>query len=533
MASLPDYVAAAKPVPLDARQAWYKNTAQTYAGIMLWFVFWQDIVSGAGTFGGSLSAGLCVALTSLVVAALFCHFLTYLVPGMLGMKTGLPLYVVGTSTYGVRGGFIMPGFLMGALQFGWLAVNAFFSCLLICLCFKVGLDDAGDVIIPGPVHGTMTVVFILFAVFMGIMGIRYVAKVATFVPLIPLAILVILLVKTAGGISSFDASQLNATNHRAAHVVVAQAQTQAEYAPAANQEAADEGAADEEAAAEEAAPAKAATPKDLVAKRPLDFVGVFLFLATYVVGFFATAGAAGADFGMNNRNASDVHWGGLVGIVGATVFAGGVGMLVVAGAYGTEGMISPENLTQLNPVKLMPDIMKGEAVMGLKPADWMLFLLAASSLAPACFPAFIAANSFRTTMPNISPWITVGSGALVAIALAVSGWAGEAVAVFAVVGASFGPICGAMMADYLLAGRQWAGPRAGFNLAGWISWAVGFYIGAVDLVVDKLVDRVPELSVLELNVPCPPMAALIVGFVLYLVLAKAGLQSRSLEMPAE
>ena len=526
MASLPAYVAAAKPVPLDARAAWYKNTAQTYAGIMLWFVFWQDIVSGVGTFGGSLSAGLCVALTGLIVAALFCHFLTYLVPGLLGMKTGLPLYVLGTSTYGVRGGFIMPGFLMGALQFGWLAVNGFFSCLLICLCFKVGLDEAGEVIIPGPVHGTMTVAFILFAVFMGIMGIQYVAKVATFVPLIPLAILVILLVKTAGGISSFDASQLNATNRRAAHFALA-APAQAENAPTADQEKADEEAPREEAANQDAA------SLDFTAKKPLDFVGVFLFLSTYVVGFFATAGAAGADFGMNNRNASDVHWGGLVGIVGATVFAGGVGMLVVAGAYGTEGMISPENMSELNPVKLMPDIMKGEAVMGLKPADWMLFLLAASSLAPACFPAFIAANSFRTTMPNVSPWITVGSGALVAIALAVSGWAGEAVAVFAVVGASFGPICGAMAADYLLSGREWAGPRAGFNLAGWISWAVGFYIGAVDLIVVKLVDKAPWLSSLELNVPCPPMAALIVGFVLYLVLAKAGLQSKSLEMPAE
>ena len=44
-----------------------------------------------------------------------------MVPAMLGMKTGLPLYVVGTSTYGVRGGLYMPGFLMGVLQFGWLA----------------------------------------------------------------------------------------------------------------------------------------------------------------------------------------------------------------------------------------------------------------------------------------------------------------------------------------------------------------------------------------------------------------------------
>ena len=45
----------------------------------------------------------------------------------MGMKTGLPLAVVGTSTYGVQGGFLLPGFFMGILQFGWLAVNAYFA----------------------------------------------------------------------------------------------------------------------------------------------------------------------------------------------------------------------------------------------------------------------------------------------------------------------------------------------------------------------------------------------------------------------
>ena len=41
--NLPSYLAAAKPNPMANRAAWYKNTAQVYAGIMLWFVFWQSI----------------------------------------------------------------------------------------------------------------------------------------------------------------------------------------------------------------------------------------------------------------------------------------------------------------------------------------------------------------------------------------------------------------------------------------------------------------------------------------------------------
>ncbi|HPP54800.1 MAG TPA: hypothetical protein PK777_17730, partial [Thermoguttaceae bacterium] len=122
---LPDYVASARPVPTDKRVPWYASTAPTYAGIMLWFVFWQDIPLGnaiapgspyAETAGGTLAQGLGIAVLGVILAGLICHFLFYLVPGLLGLRTGLPLYIVGTSTYGVQGGFLMPGFLMGVLQ---------------------------------------------------------------------------------------------------------------------------------------------------------------------------------------------------------------------------------------------------------------------------------------------------------------------------------------------------------------------------------------------------------------------------------
>ena len=52
------------------------------------------------------------------------------------MKTGLPLYIVGSSTYGTQGGFLMPGFLMGVLQFGWLGVNAYFSSMALSPMFN-------------------------------------------------------------------------------------------------------------------------------------------------------------------------------------------------------------------------------------------------------------------------------------------------------------------------------------------------------------------------------------------------------------
>ena len=98
-----------------------------------------------------------------------------------------------------------------------------------------------------------------------------------------------------------------------------------------------------------------------------------------------------------------------------------------------------------------------------------------------------------------------------------TGWAGDVMGVFIVIGASFGPICGAMAADYWLAGKQWAGPRAGFNPAGWISWAVGFAVGMLPLIGVA-------------DIPAAPLVAFVIGFVLYAALAKLGLESAPLNL---
>jgi cytosine permease len=113
----------------------------------------------------------------------------------------------------------------------------------------------------------------------------------------------------------------------------------------------------------------------------------------------------------------------------------------------------------------------------------------------------------------------VGIGTIVSVALALTGWAGKAGAVFTVIGASFGPICGAMVVDYILAGSKWAGPRRGWNMAGWISWAVGFVVGIAPLV--KIA-----------NIPAAPLVAFVVGAILYFILAKLGMQPQVVEMPA-
>jgi cytosine permease len=474
---LPSYITSATPNPQSNRAPWYKNTAPTYAGIFLWFVFWSGATTTQqGFLSGTLSQGVALALISLVVSAFVCHFLFYLVPGLLGQKTGLPLYIVGTSTFGATGGFIMPGFLMGVLQFGWLGVNIFFSSLALSAVIPV---DAR----------ILMVVWGVLAAFVGLKGIQYVAKVATYLPLIPLITLAVLFAKTAGGLGSFDPAKLAEAQ-----------QTVATAIKAANPDAGMPGAA-------------------------LGAIGVVAAIMTYVVGFFATAGAAGVDFGTNSRDKNDVSMGGLIGIALAIIVTAGLSMLIVAGVYGTPELskAAVDAATANKDPKKWGFILDSfnliPVVLGEGTAKWVMFLLAVSAFPSACFSSFIAANSFKTTLSGVNPFISVGIGAAVSIALAVTGYAGQVIPVFVIIGASFGPICGAMMVDYFLSGGTWTGPRAGFNPAGWISWALGFVVGIL-----------PNLGV---DVPAAPVAAFVVGSVIYFICAKAGVQSAVVPIPAK
>ena len=474
MSQLPDYVASATPNPAGNRAWWLTTTAATYAGIMLWFAFWANLPPGGGIEGGVLSQGLLFALVSLAIAAFICYACFYHVPGMLGMKTGLPLYIVGTSTYGVQGGYLMPGFLMGVLQFGWLSVNgltagAGFAILAAgrSMCPELGVE------VPNPPNVFLLIgigaVWAAIAAFIGLKGIKYVGMIATYMPIIPVVALLCLLAFTAGGAITFTPSDFHA---------------------------------------------EGATPATMFG---LDgglgsTIGQFAVLSlilTIVVGFFATAGAAGCDFGSNNKDRTAVIYGGLVGIVLATLFAGGIALIAVAGSYGGDGVT-------LNPYHSLREI------MGAPIGGFFILMLAIAAFPSACFSSLIAANCFKAMLPKTNPFISCGIGTIVAcILIAVMAIFDFNVSiVFKVVGASFGPVCGAMMADYFLSGKKWAGPRAGINLPGWISWFVGFLVGGL-----------PVLGIGAAIIPCPPVSAFVVGFALYYILAKAGLESPKLDMP--
>ena len=435
---LPDYISKAVPNPASNRGPWYANTAPSYAGIFLWIAFYLSIARDTIPHAG---LGLCIA--AIVVAGLLSYALYYYAPAMLGMKTGYPLYVVGSSTFGTAGGYVMPGLLMGLLQVGWFAVNTAISTQFI-------LNTVGSKARPGSLP--FIAIGILWGygmAYIGVMGIQYVAKLSRYLIVIPAAMVLLVFFRTSSGIAAY-------------------------------------------------------VPAD-----PQPFVAFTLLIQT-IIGFFATAGAAGADFGMNSRNAKDVRMGGLTGITLAIVFAAGLPLLSVAGA---------STLYKL-PGLGYDDVIR--SIGGLL-ATAMFALFTIASVAPACFCAFIAGNSFSTMIPGVPRVSSTMAGVTVSIVLAVTGVAQNLIGFFTIVGASFGPICGAMAADYLLSGKRWAGPRAGINWAGYLAWAVGFVVGILPFL--------PISESLKTYVQPAVLYSFVAGFVVYAVLAKAGIEPRTVAMP--
>lgn len=428
---LPDYISKAVPNPPSNRAAWYKNTAPTYAGVFLWVVFYREIA--AGTLD---KAGVGLSLLALLIAGLISYGLFYYVPALLGMRTGYPLYVVGSSTFGTQGGYIMPGLLMGVLQVGWMSVNAFVATTFILTAFG---SQAGPGTFP---FGVIAAVWALVLGYVGAKGIQYVGRFALYLNMVPLLMILVVFAKTGTAAGQY------------------------------------------------------------VPEHPSAFVG-FTMMLQVVVGFFATAGAAGVDFGMASRDERDVRWGGLVGILLPILIAGGLPLIAVAGAHalGAKDYRLDSAIAQTGSF-----------------AAIAFFLFAVASIAPMCFSSFIAGNSLATMIPGVPRTTSTMVGAVIAAILAITGAAANLVNLFTIIGASFGPICGAMVADYWLSGKKWAGPRAGVNIAGYGAWAVGFIIGILPFL--------PVAEETKTYLQPAAVYSFVAGFIVYAVLAKAGLQPK-------
>jgi hypothetical protein len=132
----------------------------------------------------------------------------------------------------------------------------------------------------------------------------------------------------------------------------------------------------------------------------------------------------------------------------------------------------------------------------------MFLLFALASVPATCFCSFIVGNSFSTMIPQVSRFFSTMIGASMGIILAVTGIAGDLIGFFGIVGASFGPICGAIAADLLVERSTVGWAEAGSQL-GWIR-SLGWRISNWDTTDSSgLVSRKkPFAACSALQFPC-------------------------------
>jgi len=455
---LPSYLQSAQPNPPENRAPWYKNIAPSYAGIFLSVPFMAGM-AGALAYG-SVWAGV----VGLIVGALFC-FLLYYVPALLGLRTGMPLYVVGSSTFGTQGGMLIPTLLMGVLQIGWHAVFTFTAASFFMNA--IGIAD-GFVNTAG--FWAVCVIWGFSLAFVGAVGIGWLAWLSSWLPIFPLLMVIIAAFANAGGLADFKPSvSVSMTGGVAAMI-------------------------------------------------PLLGLGAFAALQS-AAGFFATAGAAGADFAMNSRNEKDVALGGFVGITLAAIVAGVCALILMAGAMGSDPTIAEKAGLGTANLDGFAAFIGSIGHVGWM-AKIMFWVFVVACICPTGFCAFLAGNAFTTLVPK-APRIplTLGAG-VVGIILAATGIASDLVAFFLLIGASFGPIIGAITAEFVRHGK-WQGPRQGINFAGYGAWAIGFLVG--------ILGHIPCIG---FSYGLSTLVSFIVGFAAYLILSELGLEPPVVPLPA-
>ena len=219
------------------------NIAPAYAGVILKFVFWQDVPTGGGaTHRAALSLTACPTRCWRWRRPHFCaHLPYYLVPGLLGMKTGLPLQC--------RGGFHLRRarrVVRARLSDGHFAIWLDGSECLLLGPLPGAPFGCAPLSLP---HRLVCVLWTVAGAIVGFHGIRYLGR--------------------GGHLFALD-SPGNPANPRRQNVGGSRKIRSANDYHASASRRAQRGAV-------------------------LSAGGVFAVIFTYVIGFFATAGAAGAD----------------------------------------------------------------------------------------------------------------------------------------------------------------------------------------------------------------------------------------------
>jgi hypothetical protein len=465
----------AAPAVLE-RQSWQTSTAPRYIAMFLWVVYFDQLGRRTLSVGGLMPSVL-----GALVAGLLCVLLLYHVPAMWGFRTGKPLTTLGTGTFGAAGSPWITGVLMALAQVVWLAVATYYATELTfqgLVSFHLMDPRAlqpmqlGGLRLPNFLFLVTSLTWSYAAALTGHYLVQIIGALMNIFPIFMAVLLGVAMLSTLKGVPQFRPLEID--------------------------------------------PATSAPIRD-------GGLRAFLLMIELIFGFFAPAGALAADWGAANRTERDVRLGGWIGVAFASWTVATLALLTVAGALG-----SAQAHLGLARAPSLDDFTFRAAVrlaLGGKLAGTILLVFGLASLAPTCFAAYLLSHRFVAAWPGLKriQWTLLGTGA--AWLLIVVGFVRHLETIFALMGAAFAPMVGAMAADYVRRRGVWPGTRRGVNLPGLAAWAVGLAVGLVPILA--------EAARWDAGTRFQPAAvfAFLAAFVAYFILASMGAES-PLEPPA-
>ena len=407
--ALPLSILAALRAPVLERRGWQSRIAPTFIGLFLWIVFYDQIPKETIPLGG-----VGWPVLGVLVGGVLCYLLLYYPSAIWGMRTGRPIGIVATSTFGVEGAGWIPGLLLAITQVVWLAVSTYYGTTLSLLglqflgfldpqSFQFGFAGRSERATPLFLVSSLTWCFA--AAFVGRYLVRVIAALMNVFPILPAFMLGLTAVFAMKGFTGFRPED---------------------------------------------------QPPSLVPGSFHPGVYSMLIAVQMILGFFCSAGLSSADWGAVTSDEKDVRLGGWVGV--------GLGRLGDSnpgdpqrGVYGTE-VVAPR-AARVPAVDAHRFIATIPALFSPRVAGAMLMGFGLAALAPACYSSYNFSSSLHDRFPRVSrsKWTIVA--ACLAWLVVMSGRIDRLFDVFSVLGAVLAPACGALAADYF--GRVEPGPGRG------------------------------------------------------------------------
>lgn len=122
------YLAKTKPNSPTNRVPWYRYTLPVCGASFLWAGFAEHIAEGT-----IRHASLGIVFLGIVLGGAFSYALLYYIPSVLGMQTGYPAGVIGSSTFGSRGGLVVPGLVLGLVQAMMMGAAVYHAATLVTI----------------------------------------------------------------------------------------------------------------------------------------------------------------------------------------------------------------------------------------------------------------------------------------------------------------------------------------------------------------------------------------------------------------